>query len=345
MYLSGSALKVSTYMPRNVSGRRAVIRAIRDYYPEKVITNHDLAAVVETNDEWIRERTGIIERRRSAQHETPGFMGAEASKKLIADLKIDPLSIDLIIVATITPDYTFPASASVVQDSIGAKRAYGYDLSAACSGYLYALETARAFIESGLHQRVLVVAAEKMSAILDYQDRNTCVLFGDGGSATLVEQSNDESGIVDSIMKMDGSGLPCLYMPAGGSLKPPSVETVQNREHFVKQEGKSVFKRAVVDMADVCVEILEKNNLTGADIKLFVPHQANIRIIDAAAERMNLPKDKVAINIYKYGNTTAATIPTALYQAQLEGKASKGDLVLLASFGAGFTWGATLLRL
>lgn len=332
-------------MPKNSTGRRATISGIRDYYPEKVITNKDLERVVETTDEWIRERTGIHERRRSAEHETPGFMGAEASKRLLADLKIDPKSIDAIVVATITPDYTFPASACVIQHSIGATNAFGYDLAAACSGYLYGLETARAFIESGLYSRVLVIAAEKMSAILDYQDRNTCVLFGDGGSASLIELSKDDSGIIDSVMKMDGSGLPCLFMPAGGSLKPPSHATIDAREHYVKQEGKSVFKRAVVDMADVCVEILEKNKLTGADIKLFVPHQANMRIIDAAAERMNLPKEKVAINITKYGNTTAATIPTALYQAQLEGKAKKGDLVLLASFGAGFTWGATLLRL
>lgn len=324
---------------------RAKISGIREYFPPKVVTNADLEKIVSTSNEWIIERTGIHERRMSEQHETPGFMGAEAAKQLLQDLNVDPLSIDLIIAATITNDYVFPATACVIQEKIGAKNAYGFDLAAACSGFLYALETARAFVESGRAKRVLLIAAEKMSSILDYQDRQTCILFGDGGSATLIEAGDEQSHIIDSINRMDGSGIGCLYMPAGGSLKPPTHETIDNREHFVKQEGKTVFKRAVKDMADVCVEILERNHLKGEDVKLFVPHQANIRIIDGAAERMNLPKEKVALNISHYGNTTAATIPTALYQATQKGMVKKGDLVLLASFGAGFTWGSALLRL
>ncbi|MBN8555241.1 MAG: ketoacyl-ACP synthase III [Deltaproteobacteria bacterium] len=323
---------------------RAQILGIRDYFPARVITNKDMEKIVDTNDEWIVERTGIRERRRSETHETPSFMGVEASKKLFADFKIDPLSIDLVVCATITPDYTFPASACLIQNQLGCKNAFAYDLLAACSGFIYGLETARAYVESGRAKRVLLVAAEKMSAILDFQDRQTCILFGDGGAAALIEAGNDKSYIIDSIMRSDGSGAPCLYMPAGGSLKPPSVESVQNREHYVKQEGKSVFKRAVVDMADVCQEILEKNKLTGSDLKLFVPHQANMRIIDAAAERIGLPKEKIAINIDRFGNTTAATIPTALLDAERKGQVKKGDLILIASFGAGFTWGSSLLR-
>ncbi len=324
--------------------RRAKISGIRDYFPQKVVTNRDMEKIVDTTDEWIVERTGIRERRQSEPHETPSFMGSEAAKRLLTDLKIDPQSIDLLIVATITGDYVFPATACLIQRQIGATKAYGYDLSAACSGFIYALETARAYIESGRAERVLLIAAEKMSSILDYRDRQTCVLFGDGGSATLVEAGDEQSYIIDSVMKMDGRGVDCLFMPAGGSRKPPSLESIQNREHFVKQEGKTVFKRAVTDMAAVCMEVLQRNKLTGNDIQLFVPHQANIRIIDAAAERMGLPYDKVALNIEKYGNTTAATIPTALYHAEQKGQVKKGDLVLIASFGAGFTWGASLLK-
>ncbi len=325
--------------------RKACIRLIQDYFPKKVLTNKDMEKMVETSDEWIFDRTGIRERRMSEPHETPAFMGTEAAKKILSDLKIDPKSIDMILVATITGDYLFPATACLIQNALGAVNAVGFDLSAACSGYLFALETARAYILSGLAKRILLIAAEKMSSIVDFKDRQTCILFGDAGSATLVEASTDESGIIDTYLRTDGSGAQCLFMPAGGSAKPPSHETVDAREHFAKQEGKQVFKRAVVDMAEASVEILNRNKLTGSDIALFVPHQANIRIIDAAVERLKLPREKVALNIHKYGNTTAATIPTALLGAQREGKVKKGDLVLLASFGAGYTWGATLLRL
>ncbi|MDB5038132.1 MAG: 3-oxoacyl-(acyl-carrier-protein) synthase [Bacteriovoracaceae bacterium] len=323
---------------------RAKILGIEDYFPEKVVTNKDLEKIVDTNDEWIVSRTGIHERRRSEAHETPSFMGVEASKKLFKKLSIDPLSIDLVMVATITSDHIFPAAACLVQRDLGLKNAFGFDLGAACSGYLYGLETARAFIESGRAKNVLLIAAEKMSAILDFQDRTTCVLFGDGGSASLVTAGDERSYIIDSLLRTDGSGALCLYMPAGGSKSPPTHETIDRRDHYVKQDGKTVYKRAVTDMADICSEILAKNKLTGSDIALFVPHQANIRIIDAASERMGLPKEKVAINIDRFGNTTAATIPTALIDCERKGQVKRGDLVLLASFGAGFTWGATLLR-
>lgn len=321
------------------------IAGIENYFPEKVVTNHDLEKIVDTNHEWILERTGISERRMSQKHETPGFMGSVASKNLLQRLQIDPNDIDMILVATITSDYSFPATACLIQDQIGAKRAWGYDLSAACSGYLYGLETARAFIGSGLAKNVLLIAAEKMSSILNYEDRTTCVLFGDAATASLVTASENESGILDSLLKMDGSGLPCLYMPAGGSLEPPSQETVKNKLHYVVQEGRSVYKRAVTDMGEVCVELLKKNNLSADDLKLFVPHQANLRIIESAAERMKLDPKKIALNIQRYGNTTAATIPSALAEHLENGSLEKGDLVLLASFGAGFTWGATLIRI
>lgn len=325
---------------------RAAIHAIRDYFPEKVVTNKDMEKIVETTDEWIQERTGIKERRLSQPHETPAYMGTMAAKKLFEDRKIDPQSIDLVLCATITADYHFPASACLIQNALGCTRAFAYDINAACSGYLYALETARAFVESKLAKRVLVVAAEKMSSILDYTNRSTCIIFGDGGSATLVEEaSDDKSFIIDGMFRSDGSGREFLYMPSGGSLQPPTSETVQKREHFVKQEGKAVFKRAVTDMAAICEEVLKRNNLSAKDINLFVPHQANRRIIDSAAERLGMPMEKVAINIDRFANTTSATIPTALVDAQRQGKIKKGDLCLLAAFGAGFTWGATLLRI
>jgi len=325
---------------------RACIHAIRDYFPAKVVTNEDMSKFVETSDEWIRDRTGIRERRMSEVHETPAFMGTAAAKKLFEDRKIDPMSIDLILCATITADYHFPASACLIQSALGCNRAFAYDINAACSGYLYGLETARAFIESGLAKRVLLVAAEKMSSILDYQDRATCIIFGDGGSATLIEAAQDEeSYIIDGAYRSDGSGREFLFMPSGGSLNPPSEETVKRREHFVKQEGKSVFKRAVQEMAAICEEVLKRNNLSAEDLDLFVPHQANLRIIESCADRLGLPLEKVAINIDRYANTTSATIPTALVDAQRAGKLRKGQLVLLASFGAGFTWGATLLRI
>lgn len=323
---------------------RAKILGIEDYFPSEVVTNKDLEKIVETSDEWIVSRTGIHERRRSAPHETPAYMGVEAAKKLFKKFEIDPASIDLVLLATITGDYLFPASACIVQAELGLKNAWAYDISAACSGFLYGLETGRAFIESGRAGNVLLIAAEKMSAILDFQDRTTCVLFGDGGSAALIQSGDDQSYLIDSLLRSDGSGVPYLYMPAGGSKNPNTDETRARREHFVKQEGKTVFKRAVTDMADICLKILEKNRVNIDDLKLFVPHQANIRIIDSAMERLRLPREKLALNIDRFGNTTAATIPTALLDAERKGQVKKGDLVLLGSFGAGFTWGASLLR-
>jgi 3-oxoacyl-[acyl-carrier-protein] synthase-3 len=323
---------------------RAKILGIEDYFPSQVVTNKDLEKVVETSDEWIVTRTGIRERRRSAPHETPSFMGVEAARKLMKKYQVMPEQIDLVLLSTITPDYVFPASACIVQSELGLKNAWAFDINAACSGFLYGLETARAFVESGRAKNVLLIAAEKMSSILDYEDRATCVLFGDGGSATLITAGDDKSYFVDSLLRSDGSGVQCLYMPAGGSRHPTSAESVAHRDHFVKQEGKTVFKRAVVDMAEICVELLNKHKIAASDVQLFVPHQANIRIIDAATERLGFPKEKVALNIDRCGNTTAATIPTALLDAERKGQVKRGDLVLLASFGAGFTWGATLVR-
>ena len=328
-----------------MSKTRACIRAIEDYFPSKVVTNKEMEAVVETTDEWIRTRTGIQERRRSETHETPAFMGTQAAKKILEKLKIDPMSIDLVICATITADYHFPSSACLIQSALGCNRAWAFDLNAACSGYLYGLEMARAYVESGLGKRVLVIAAEKMSSILDFKDRATCIIFGDGGSASLIEAaSDDKSYLIDASLRADGSGREFLYMPSGGSISPPSCDSVEKREHFVKQDGKAVFKRAVVDMAAICEEVLKRNNLTAKDIDLFVPHQANMRIIESCLDRLGMPMEKTAINIDRFANTTAATIPTALLDAERKGQVKKGDLVLLGSFGAGYTWGATLLR-
>jgi 3-oxoacyl-[acyl-carrier-protein] synthase-3 len=323
---------------------RAQISGIEDYFPARIVTNQELSKLVDTNDEWIVERTGIRERRLSEAHETPAYMGVQAAKKLFDRLNIKPEQIDLVICATITPDYTFPATACLIQNEIGAKNAFAFDLNAACSGFIYGLETAAAFIQSGRAKKILLVAAEKMSSILDFKDRTTCILFGDGGSASLIEAAEGQRVIIDSLMKSDGSGAESLYAPSGGSRSPASAETVERREHYARQDGRVVFKRAVTDMADISAEILKKNGLTGNDIKLFIPHQANIRIIEAARERLGLPIEKVAINLDRFGNTTAATIPTALLDAERKGQVKKGDLILLASFGAGFTWGATLLR-
>jgi len=324
---------------------RAKIAGIESYFPEKRLTNQDLEKSVETNDAWIVERTGIRERRISNEQETPGWMGAKAAEKLLGKLNVQAADIDLILVATVTADYHFPATASVIQRELGATRAWGFDLSAACSGYIYGLETARVFVESGLYKNVLLIAAEKMSAIVDYEDRSTCILFGDAGTATLLSPSTDESGILDSELRLDGSGLELLYMPAGGSKLPTSLETVRAKKHFVVQDGRSVYKRAVVDMAEISAEILTKNSLSSKDIRWFVPHQANLRILESAAKRLELPMERVALNIERYGNTTSATIPSALQEKIESGEAKEGDLILLASFGAGFTWGATLLRL
>jgi 3-oxoacyl-[acyl-carrier-protein] synthase-3 len=269
-------------------------------------------------------------------------MAAEAVKGLLAKKGLEPTDIDLVIVATVTPDYPFPSTANVVCDKVGMTNAWGYDLIAACSGFIYALQTGAKFIESGTHQKVIVIGVDKMSSIIDYQDRTTCVIFGDGAGAVLLEPTTEDVGIVDAILRSDGSGRKYLIQPAGGSASPATKETVENRDHYVKQEGKTVFKFAVTNMAEVSAEIMEKNNLTSDDVDWLVPHQANLRIIDATAERMGVSKDKVMINIQKYGNTTAGTLPLCLWDWEKQLK--KGDNLILSAFGGGFTWGAVYLK-
>jgi 3-oxoacyl-[acyl-carrier-protein] synthase III len=321
----------------------AAITGIGGYVPEDKLTNFDLEKMVETNDEWIRTRTGISERRiLKGEGKATSDMGAPAVLELCKKRGIDPLEIDCLICCTVTPDMVFPATANIICDKVGAKNAFGFDLQAACSGFLYGVTTGAAFIESGRYKKVVVVGADKMSAIVDYSDRNTCVLFGDAAAAILLEPNKEGYGVLDSILRSDGSGCQFLHMKAGGSLKPASIETVMAKEHYAYQEGKSVFKFAVKGMADVSAELLERNNLTGDDIAWLVPHQANLRIIDATANRMGLPKEKVMINIQKYGNTTAATIPLCLWE--WESQLKKGDNIVLAAFGGGFTWGATLVK-
>ncbi len=321
----------------------AAITAVAGWVPEDRLTNFDLEKMVDTNDEWIRTRTGISERRilKGAGLATSDMV-APAVLELCKKRGITPLEIDCLIVATVTPDMVFPATANIVCDKIGATNAWGFDLSAACSGFLFALTTGAAYIESGRYKNVVVVGADKMSAIVDYSDRNTCILFGDGAACVLLEPTTEENGIKDSILRTDGSGRNYLNMKAGGSLKPASMETVANKEHYAYQEGQSVFKFAVKGMADVSAELMERNHLTGDDIAWLVPHQANLRIIDATANRMGLPKEKVMINIAKYGNTTAATIPLCLWE--WESQLKKGDNIVLAAFGGGFTWGATWIK-
>ena len=328
-----------------MNSRRAKITAISHFLPERRVTNVDLEKIVDTSDKWIVERTGIRERRVVDKGKATSDLGAEAAKIVVEKRGISPDEIDLIIVATVTPDMFFPSSACLVQTKIGAKNAWAFDLSGACSGFLYALATGAQFIASGSHRKVLVIGADVMTSILNYDDRSTCVLFGDGAGAVLLEPTEDgEQGILDFILRSDGSGGQYLYMPAGGSLNPSSVETVQRKMHYVHQDGKNVFKYAVRGMADISMEILEKNRITIKDIKLYIPHQANLRIIQAAAERMNLDPAQVAINIDKYANTTAATIPICLSEAIESKRITKKDKILLASFGAGFTWGSLLLR-
>ena len=321
----------------------AAITAVEGYVPEDVMTNFDLEKMVDTSDEWIRTRTGIIERRiLKGEGKGTSDMAVPAIKNLIEKKGISPLDIELIICATVTPDYVFPATANVIADKIGAKNAWGFDVGAACSGFLYALETGRRFIESGAHKKILVVGADKMSSIINYEDRNTCIIFGDGAGVVLLEPTTEEVGIVDSELKSDGSGREFLHQKAGGSVMPASHETVENNLHSVYQEGKTVFKFAVTNMADVSYEVMERNNLVGDDIAWLVPHQANKRIIDATASRMDVPAERVMLNIQKFGNTTAATIPLCLWE--YENRLNKGDYLMLAAFGGGFTWGATLLK-
>ncbi len=320
---------------------KAAITSVGGYVPEFVMTNEDLAKIVDTNDEWITSRTGIKERR-ILKDEATSFMAAKAVQEIISKKDLDPTEIDLIIVATVTPDMPFPSTANLVSEIVGAKNAFSYDLSAACSGFLYALVTGQKFIESGTHKKVIIVGADKMSSIIDYQDRTTCIIFGDGAGAVLLEPTEESNGIQDAILKSDGAGKDFLNIKGGGSLHPASHETIDKRMHYIYQEGKQVFKHAVTNMADVSHEIMVKNNLTGGDVNWLVPHQANLRIIHATANRMNIPPEKVMINIEKYGNTTAGTIPLCLWE--WEGKLKKGENLILAAFGGGFTWGSVYLK-
>jgi 3-oxoacyl-[acyl-carrier-protein] synthase-3 len=321
----------------------AAITAVGGWVPDHKLTNADLEKMVDTNDEWIKTRTGISERRiLKGKGKATSDLGAPAVLNLCEKRGIDPAEIDCVICCTVTADMMFPATANIICDKVGARNAFGFDLGAACSGFLYGVTTGTAFIESGRYKKVVVVGADKMSAIVDYSDRTTCVLFGDGAGAVLLEPNYEGYGILDSILRSDGSGANYLHQKAGGSLRPSSMETVAAKEHYIYQDGQPVFKFAVKGMADVSAELLEKNNLTGNDIAWLVPHQANKRIIDATANRMGLSHDKVMLNIQKYGNTTAATIPLCLWE--WEKKLHKGDLIVLAAFGGGFTWGATLVK-
>jgi len=300
---------------------------------------------LDTSDDWIVERTGIHERRVAAKGQATSDLAAEAMKSLLKKRGINASEIDLIIVATVTPDMFFPSSACLVQHKVGAKNAWGFDLSGACSGFIYALATGAQFISTGVHKKVVVIGADVMTSIINFEDRATCVLFGDGAGAVLLEAAEDgEQGIIDFLLKADGAGGQYLYMPAGGSLNPPSVETVQRKMHYVHQDGKNVFKFAVRGMSDISHEILVKNDIPAKDIRLYIPHQANLRIIKAAVERMNLDDSQVAINIDRFANTTAGTIPICLSEAVENKVLKKADKVLMASFGAGFTWGSLLLR-
>jgi 3-oxoacyl-[acyl-carrier-protein] synthase-3 len=323
---------------------RATITAVGHWVPEERLTNADFERMVDTSDEWIRSRTGIIERRILREGATSD-LAANAVRETLKIRGISAAEIDLIIVATVTPDMFFPSTACLVQERIGAKRAWGFDLSAACSGFPFALVTGAQFIENGTCRKVVVVGADKMSSITDYTERNNSILFGDAGAAVLLEPSVDPSGgILDQILCCDGSGEKALNMRGGGSLNPPTHETVDKKMHFIFQDGKTVFKAAVVGMADVSGEIMERNNLAGKDVDWLVPHQANLRIIDATAERMGLDRSKVMINIDRYGNTTAATIPLCLSEWWQSGKLKKGQTIVMASFGAGYTWGAVLMK-
>lgn len=322
---------------------RAAITAVNGYVPEDKLTNADLEKIVDTNDEWIKTRTGIEERRiLKDPNKASSDLGAEAVKGLLKKRGISPDEVDMVICATATPDHLFPSTANIISDKVGIKNAWAFDVMAACSGFIYALTTASQFIETGKYKKIIVVGADKMSSIVDYTDRTTCIIFGDGSGAVLLEPNDEGNGIIDSIMQSDGSGREFLRQQAGGSKRPASIETVQNKEHFIFQEGKTVFKFAVSKMADVSAEILEKNNLTGDDVDWLVPHQANMRIIDATARRMNLDPKKVMINIQKFGNTTNGTIPICLWE--WENRLNKGDTLILAAFGGGFTWGSIYLK-
>lgn len=321
----------------------AAITAVGGYTPKDKLTNADLEKIVDTNDEWITSRTGIKERRiLKGEGLGTSDMAVHAVQQIFDKTGISPLDIEMLICATTTPDFTFPATANVITDKLGMKNAWGYDVQAACSGFLYALTTAAQFIETGKHKKIIVVGGDKMSSILNFEDRATCIIFGDGCGAVLLEPNTEGLGIIDSILKSDGAGRAFLHQKAGGSVKPASIETVMNKEHFVYQEGQTVFKFAVTNMADVAYQIMERNQLSSDNVTWLVPHQANKRIIDATRERMGLDESKVMINIQRYGNTTNGTLPLCLWE--WEDKLRKGDNIVLAAFGGGFTWGSTYIK-
>lgn len=325
-----------------MSSKRAKISGVGHYLPDYVLTNAELETMVDTNDEWIRTRTGISERRiLKDPDKATSFMATEAAKEALEDAGVKAEEIDAIIVATVTPDYFFPATAALVQKRIGAENAYGYDMSAACSGFVYALSEGAMMVESGRMKKVLVIGADKMSSIVDFTDRTTCILFGDGAGAVVLEET-DENGIIDFVQHTDGDEDCSLFQPAGGSMNPATAETVESKMHYLRQDGRVVFKKATEGMADVSLEIMERNNLTSDDVAWLVPHQANLRIIQATARRMELDEDKVMINIDKYGNTTAATIPLCLYD--WKDRLKEDDNIILAAFGGGLTWGAIYLK-
>jgi 3-oxoacyl-[acyl-carrier-protein] synthase-3 len=322
---------------------KSAITAIHGYVPDYILTNKELESIVETTDEWITTRTGIKERRiLKGEGVGTSDMGAEAVKGLLKKRGIDPSEVDMLICCTVTPDMKFPATANVISDKAGIKGAFSFDLNAACSGFIYGLVTGAMYVESGLYKKVVVVGADKMSSIVDYTDRQTCVIFGDGAAAALLEPTTENVGVLDHEFHSDGSGRAHLHMKAGGSVKPPTHETIEAREHFVYQEGQVVFKFAVTNMAEVSASVMNKNKLTGDDIAWLVPHQANMRIIEATARRSCIPMNRVMVNIEKYGNTTNATIPLCLWE--WEDKLKKGDNIILTAFGGGFTWGAVWLK-
>jgi 3-oxoacyl-[acyl-carrier-protein] synthase-3 len=322
---------------------RAAITGVSGYAPEYILNNEELSRMVDTTDEWIMTRIGIRERHiLKGEGLASSDMGAEAVKLLLAKTNTNPEDVDLVICATVTPDMMFPATANIISDKCGITNAFSYDMNAACSSFLYALTVGQKFVESGTHKKVIIVGADKMSAITDYTDRAVCPLFGDAAAAVMLEPTTEEVGMVDSIFRTNGTGRHHLYMKAGGSQRPASHETVDNKEHFIYQDGQTVFKWAVSKMADISVEMMEKHNLKAEDLAWLVPHQANMRIIDAVANRMGLAKEKVMINIERYGNTTSATIPLCIWE--WESKLRKGDNIILAAFGGGFTWGATYLK-
>ncbi len=321
----------------------AAITGIHGWVPEYILTNQELEKMVDTNDEWIMTRTGIKERHiLKGEGQGTSVIGTEAVKGLLEKTGTKPEEVDMLICATVTPDMQFPATANIISHNCGIKNAFSFDMNAACSGLLYALVTASKFVESGTHKKVVVVGADKMSSIVDYTDRATCVIFGDGGGALLLEPTTEEVGIMDAMMHTDGSGMVHLHQKAGGSVKPASHETVDAKEHFIYQEGQAVFKFAVTNMADVAVAIMEKNGLESKDVSWLVPHQANMRIIEATARRMGIKKEQVMINIERYGNTTSGTLPLCIWE--WENQLKKGDNLILAAFGGGFTWGSIWLK-